>query len=416
MKKLIQYTDKEGVQKSERKPRYTAVRERFLLSLSSVFSIILALVIMLLCLTGCSDDDSGQAQISQQAGQVESVVADAPERIFLEVSSGVIVDAQVVIPDTYQYGAFLAEYPQISSEYIEKAKSLLINDPDPSLTVSGDIYSYDAGSKYLGICSRFLAYEDTDFSNLILNIFLPPTRKGATNAERFADCDLSFCSQEQAVADTVDILAQLDISVAGQPRVFSLSQKDLQSAKELYTVDNSFYPFDTSLYPDNIDLSYECYYIKFNAQYEQIPLYNELFIYKTIPDFAIEHPEINVIYSAQGIKYISVSGYRPALSNAQAVNHIVEPQAAAQAICDKYADVVSKDRIVFDRIELMYVYTPAPGYTHGSDEEQLVQMHPAWVCTGSVTSTQTGGRGEAERIAAERIAILIDAQTGREII
>ena len=377
--------------------------------------LIFTFIIMLLCLAGCSDG-GGQAQTSPQAGKVESVVSNAPERIFLEVSSGVTVDAQVVIPETHQYGTFLAEYPQVDGEYIERAKSLLMKSPDPSLTVSEDIYSYTAGSEYLGVCSRFLAYEDTDFSNLILNIFLPPTRKGMTNAERFADGDLSFCSQAEAVANTVEVLAQLDVSVAGQPRVFSLSQAALQSTSELYAADNSFYPFDTSIYPDVIDQSYECYYIKFSAQYDQIPLYNELFIYKTIPDFAIEHPEINVIYSADGVKYLSISGYRSALSPAAAVDRIIEPQAAAQMICTKYAEVVTEDRIVFDRIELMYVYTPDAGYTHSGDEELLLKMHPAWVCTGSMSSTQIGGRGETEHIVAERIAVLIDAQTGLEII
>lgn len=368
---------------------------------------VLALIVVL---SGCtSASDNSGIDIDDLSEQYSS-------EIRIDENSSIKVDAEVIVPQNPHLGVYSASFMDYD---IEKVKSILLKDTDsePETTTikNGDIiYTWIGETERLSIDKTSIWFE-SDLSDFILNVFLPPTRKGKTNADLFSECDLDFCSRSEAIENVVYALSNMGIDVDPIPEIYSFTQSDLQSVKDLYEKDTSFYPFDTSLYPKAVDKTDECYYMTFNAQYNNTPLYNELLIYKTINDFALGNPEINVIYSSEGIRYLYVMDYRREVRLTDSVTKVISAEEAAQKALNKYNEVVTTSEVNFDTIKLMYVYTPINSGGHGSDQS-TVKMSPAWVCSGTIVKTEKSKTGGDDVTVSEKVTVLIDAQTGVEII
>lgn len=368
---------------------------------------VLALTI---ALSGCtSSSDSEVIDINDLSEQYSS-------EIKIDENSSIKVDAEVIVPQNPQLGVYSVSFMDYD---IEKVKSILLketnSEPETTNLKNGDtIYTWICETERLSIDKTSIWFE-SDLSDFILNVFLPPTRKGKTNADLFSECDLDFCSRSEAIENVVHTLSNMGIDVAPNPEVYSFTQSELQSVKDLYEKDTSFYPFDTSLYPKAVDKTSECYYMTFNAQYNNTPLYNELLIYKTINDYALGNPEINVIYSSEGIRYLFVTDYRREVRLTDSVTKVISAEEAAQRALNKYNEVVTTSEVNFNTIKLMYVYTPIKGGGQDSDQN-IVKMSPAWVCSGTIVRTEKSKTGGADVTVSEKVTVLIDAQTGLEII
>ena len=353
---------------------------------------------------------------------IENLEGSSSEKVTLiGEDSKMVVDADVLVPSKAEYGVYTASYSNYEPQLV---KSILLGDVEAKLNEypsekngiieTSYIWNYENTELYF-FDSTPMIMLTSDLYNFINCVFSPPYMSSEGNAEMFESCELSFCTGDEAVEAVLEILNELGINVADNPDVYSLSQSDLKSVVNLYTENNIFNDYQLEYIPDTVDSSHECYYIKFNAAYNGIPLYNQYLSYKTITDFTMSNPEINAIYSADGLKYLCVTFYRGDVQEIDEVTRLISAEAAAQTALNKYKDVVTASEINFDAIELMYVYTPLNGETK-LNEKGSVKMSPAWVCSGTIVSTEQDKFGGEDQLVTEKVTVLIDAMTGMEII
>ncbi len=360
-------------------------------------SVIMTLTIM--CCS-CSNEETSLPVIgadSLSENTPDKIIVSADESNSLEnndkTTETAIVDADVVLPESVKYAVYNVSNRTRTEQEAKEIKNQLLNDSDADY----EILSYEDGityylwknsDKWLSINGHDLGIGfTTSFSNYVFDRFSVPSPNGVTKPE-FDRRELSFGSIQNAVDHVTEIINNLGISVAKNPEVFSISLPETSEAA-----------------------SVECYYIRFNIQFNDIPIYNELINYKTIPDYATFNPTVDAIWSADGLMYLDINNYMGNIEKAYDINELITAEAAAQTSLDKYNEVVTTSSIVFDKIELMYVYIP-------DKKDNVVKMCPAWICTGTNTEivdlSERGGTGSKEQI--RKITVIINALDGKEII
>ncbi len=337
-------------------------------------------------------------------------------------SGSIAVNADVTIPSQSSYGIYGVSFAKMSESDAFKIKNILwegiaekYDDVEYEVVKSryGENYIWSNKSIRLGIGSYNSRISmNSEFSGFILNVFYPPTVNSATNVKSFEQCDLDFCTRKDAIEAVLEILEQIDVKVYDDPDVYSLNQRDLKNAAN-ETLKK--YPSikDSGTFPTTIDSKYECYYIRFNAQYNGVPIYNQMINFKTIPDYFINNPEIEAIYSSEGLKYLQISNYPYQINLEKEVTELISAEDAARIAVDKYKDVKTSSSISIDKVDLMYVYTPTVKSDITSGEYSAM-MTPSWVCSGTLRYN-TVNSDDADKIELKN-DIIIDAVTGKEII
>ena len=336
--------------------------------------------------------------------------------------------AEIIIPTAGEYNVCTAEFSVFDPE---KVKTALLgnveltpeirhfsNSEYPEYIWNNDNISLDVDNRYQTVKLS------GDLSSLIRYIIVLPTHNSNGNIDEFErrNDDLDFCTREQAVKSVKNTLSKMDVAVSDNANVYSFHQGDLQNYINKRIEEQRFYDPKTSvkdttakpLTSYTVDKSQECYYIVFNEEHDGIPIYNQYFGYRTITDLTIQHPEIIAIYSSDGLVGLEIYRYRGKISNGEKITQVITSESAAQVVAEKYADVVGIQQVDFDKLELMYVITP--GIVDGKINVLKAKMIPAWVCTINYTQwsmdKMTGGYADI----SYKSTILIDAQTGAEII
>ncbi|MCH5209253.1 MAG: hypothetical protein J1F04_10225, partial [Oscillospiraceae bacterium] len=323
---------------------------------------------------------------------------------------GVKVDADVTVAQGATYGVYYPTFKTYSEAEAFEIKQKLMGDIDAEfikVDSHGD-YNYIWETEDISLVVRGGAGSfaiDGDYAIFINDIFGPPRPGSQSNADHFTQCELDFCTREQAVNAVAEILAELEVSVADDPEVFSIALPDLLNEAEYNRVNH---PYWAENYPEVIGKEYECYYIKFNAELGGVPIYNELINYTTVPDLITGNPEIKAIYSADGLKYLYVDMYPVGFELAEEITKLVSAEDAAQLAVSKYADVAGQTAVNIDKITLMYVFL-----LKGNDPS--VKFVPAWICSGTIRAVSTE-RGKTPIESIKKLDIIIDARTGQEII
>ncbi len=160
----------------------------------------------------------------------------------------------------------------------------------------------------------------------------------------------------------MNVLAKFGVNVYENSEVYALHQSDMQKVVDEKCAEGTFYDFNSYLEDGElkpitsyvVDKSDECYYMVFHEEYGGVPLYNDNLGYKSIKDLTIFHPEITAVYCSDGLVGLSVDQYR----KIEKITQLIPPEAAAQVVQRKYANVMGIEKIEFDKLELMYVITP----------------------------------------------------------
>lgn len=344
----------------------------------------------------CSNGEISQAVIDADKlseNTPDKITVSAEDTVNPENNETAIIDADVVLPDSKKYAVYNVTNRTRSEEEAKKIKYLLLDDPDADFELLKyddgiTIYHWENSDRTLIVRGDSMELEVlTSFSEYVRERFSPISPNGALKPE-FEQRELDFCSIQSAANTVTEILNDIGISVVNPPEVFSISLSE-----------------------NTGETPVECYYLRFNMQFDDIPIYNELISYKTIPNYATFNPVVDVIYSADGLMYLNVTDYLGNAEKAYDVTELITAEAAAQIALSKYNEVVSTSSIVFDKIELMYVYIP-------DEKDKVVRMSPAWICTGTNTEivdlSERGGTGTTEQI--RKITVIINALDGKEII
>lgn len=282
------------------------------------------------------------------------------------------------------------------------------------------VWNYEDKELYVSGTNATIDYTSS-LSTSINIIFGPPVQGDDGNVDKFShiNSDLDFCTRSEAVESVKGILSQLNVSVSDKVDVYALRQDDMQAVVNEECEKGKFYQFDSEWQRIPVD-SYtvqknqECYYMVFNAGWNGVPIYNDPLYYMTIKDLVIFHPTITAIYSAYGLSELRITEYRSIVEKGKEITQLISPDAAAQAVGNKYKDVVGMEEISFDKMSLMYVLTPYS--ENGKISSYKTKIIPAWVCTLGITEYTFDRETGTNAPVTSHKNILIDAQTGLEII
>lgn len=245
---------------------------------------------------------------------------------------------------------------------------------------------------------------------------------GMDEFEHNAD-ELNFCSREQAVENVKEKLAEINVNVSENTDVYAICQSDLQKKVDKEIAANKFVDYNDYIKGEEdpklitsykVDKSQECYLIVFREEYNGVPFYNYQLGFETIKDLTIFHPTIKVYYSANGIIGLLIDDYRANITEEEKITSLISAKTASELVSKKYEDIAGMEKIVFDKVELMYVITP--NHIDGKVNILKAKIVPAWVCTIHVTENGLNKRTMQEEIMTHRATVLIDARTGAEII
>lgn len=339
--------------------------------------------------------------------------------------------AEINIPKTAEYIEGIAEFSLFEPE---KVKTALFGDADitPEIIDYNDdryphpLYIWEKDGMELYINNNSMTVDLSSAFTLMLDhlAFLPNYNYDGDIGEFEHNADeLDFCSREQAVKTVGEKLAEFGVNVSENADVYAVCQSDLQKKINERIAENDLVDFNDYMKgaeePKLItsytaDKSQECYIIVFNAEYNGVPIYNYQFHYLTIKDLTIFHPEIKVIYSADGIIGLSIAEYRAKITEEEKITALISAETASQKVKEKYEDIAEIENLVFDKVELMY--TIAPNYIDGKVNISKAKLIPAWVCTVYVSKNGPNKRTGRDEITVDKDTILIDARTGEEII
>ncbi len=333
---------------------------------------------------------------------------------------------EVNVSNGLQCNICTAEYTDFDPE---KVKSVLLGNigvtPEITYNRSGNpIYSWRTDDSTLVVNSGSAMVSLTGYMmSMIENLFSRPNDRSNGNVDFYEhrNEDLDFCTREAAIKDVTKKLEEIGVKVYEKADIYTLTQTDLQKAVNKACADGTFYDFhsiskDEAKHLDSytVKKSEECYYIVFNAEFNGIPIYNEPFSYQTLKDVTMFHPQIHAIYSVDGLVGLRISNYRGIVSANDNVTQLISPESVSQLVTTKYSEVEGIDQIAFNKVELMYVFTP--NSIDGKINVLKARMIPAWVCTIEIRrqgyDRTTGQNG----LITSRDTILIDALSGVEII
>lgn len=419
-----------------------------------VLSIATAIVIGIGTLSGCSGNENSELDYVDVSDLATSSKPDIPPIVFGESDSTGInfstnksedisywdnnsfssgdnsttssssTNTKFEVPTSCDYYSATTEIMEYDAE---KVKSIIFGDAavtDNTMTYPNraPIYVWNYEDKELYVSNDNACVDYTSSLSTSINIiFGPPVQGNDGNVNKFPHIndDLDFCTRSEAVKSVNDTLLKLGISVSEDVDIYALCQSDMQAVVDEECAKGEFYQFDSEWQRVPVD-SYtvqknqECYYMVFNAAWNGVPIYNDTLYYMTIKDLAIFHPTITAIYSADGLAELQINEYRLIVEQGEKITHLISPETAAQAVGEKYKDVVGMETISFNKMSLMYVLTPYS--ENGKIVSYKTNMTPAWICTIKMTEYTYDRETGTQAPVTSHKNILIDAQTGLEII
>ncbi len=340
--------------------------------------------------------------------------------------------AEINIPKTTEYITGTAEFSLYDPEAVKKA---FFGDEEitPEIINSNNerrpypSYIWEKDGMQLHIDNNSLNVDLTSAFTLILEHFtfsLPNYNFDGSMDEFEHNADeLDFCSREQAVKNVKEKFAEINVNVSENADVYAICQSDLQKKIDEEIAANKFVDYNDYIKGEEnpklitsytVDKSQECYLIVFKEEYNGVPFYNYHLNYQTIKDLTIFQPSIKVYYSADGIIGFSIDEYRANITEEEKITSLISAKTASEKVSEKYEDIAGIEKIVFDKVELMYAVTP--NYIDGKINILKAKIIPAWVCTIHKTENGINKRTGQEEIMISKETVLIDARTGAEII
>lgn len=403
--------------------------------MKKITSITMGIILLLGALSGCNSESNEEnielVNVNELNNSVEISAVKFNGNPENNNSENNDPAAEINIPKNAEYVTGIAEFERYDPETVKKC---FFGDEEitPEIIEHNNdrfpypLYIWEKDGMQLTVENNSIFVDLTSAFSIMLDhyTFLPDynTEGSMDEFEHNAD-ELDFCSREQAVKNVKEKLAEININVSENADVYAICQSDLQKLIDEEIAANKFVDFNDYIKGEEdpklitsytVDKSQECYLIVFKEEYGGVPFYNYQLGFQTVKDLTIFHPSIKVYYSADGIIGLMIDEYRAKITEEEKITSLISAKTASEKVSEKYEDIAGMEKIVFDKVELMYVITP--NHIDGKVNILKAKMIPAWVCTIHVTENGLNKRTMQEEIMTHKATVLIDARTGAEII
>ena len=299
--------------------------------------------------------------------------AEGNTRIEKDLSSGVIMDAEVSVPKGINYGSMpvysvsMLEVPveQFYQLFMKNKKIEQENEQSTEEKIGNGMFKYyvaEDGSNLTYNGGVFLYYSSAAYSNI--NISLEDDEKKEETFKK----DFGFENREESAEKIKKILRSLGIETYAEYECYSLDYQWLQEKNDAREQD---IPDEKRADNSGIETVWNedlnAYFFKFVAAIDNMPVTNEV---REVKDFVIPATDIEVVYTKNGIEQITISDcfkmneekYQTPIKN---VDEIIS------RLDEKYNSIILDGKYTVEKIQLEYI----PLETTEANSYELI---PAW--------------------------------------
>lgn len=337
--------------------------------------------------------------------------AEGNTRIEKDLSSGVIMDAEVSVPKGINYGSMpvysvsMLEVPveQFYQLFMKNKKIEQENEQSTEEKIGNGMFKYyvaEDGSNLTYNGGVFLYYSSAAYSNI--NISLEDDEKKGETFKK----DFGFENREESAEKIKKILRSLGIETYAEYECYSLDYQWLQEKNDAREQD---IPDEKRADNSGIETVWNedlnAYFLKFVAAIDNMPVTNEV---REVKDFVIPATDIEVVYTKNGIEQITISDcfkmneekYQTPIKN---VDEIIS------RLDEKYNSIILDGKYTVEKIQLEYI----PLETTEANSYELI---PAWrFYVGHEMNIQNKDDSSKTELYKMPTQVLFNATDGTEI-
>ena len=417
-------------------------------SLFRIVILFVAVFVVISSLSGCvkeeSQNTSGISDIFSSSVSSGNSCGDSASSddemspnttsVHRELSSGVVLNADVFIPENIDYSKLPTYEGELQRLDVEQVVDLLFCG-DTSVTKSevetnesrfpdavSTLYESGDGSTLSSIEDVF-SFQSAKCPQIESYLWLEPSTE--YNGDVFlTGKDLSFGSQQECFQKIRDVLKQLDITVTDEYTCYTIEHEAMSRVAQEYrnkmtqqaqeagvlnedgtsmTEDEVMAGFPDPNYTENDD----CYYFKIFASVNGFPI---TWVENGIVENGGFMPGsmITAIYSKDGIVSLNCSYIYQMKSEKEAVSGL-DLEEAISALDSKYNSVIPDGK--YEVEDISFEYVPI-----SEGDSISVELTPAWRFQMKHTVEVSKSDGDESRAVDLYEYVLINAVTGKEIL
>lgn len=377
--------------------------------------LIIASSMLIFSLTGCFPD--GKKTLSKD-GLISNLIS-IPEELQKTLDENLIIDADIVVPETFPARTYQATLKEEDKEKIEevflsnkeitnveefsndfdktKKNYLYSTTDDASLFIEGgSLFFYEKKA----IERQYTRYVKGDSSFIDYNL-----------KETFPKETLNNVDREASVQSFKDICDGLEVEISGEPEVYALDAENLDRITDYSEEQPNGEPIEKWTEEDQV------YFITAHVLYDAFPMTQ--FGYITKSGYG-KGTCLSAIFGVDGLIEFSLNPFYEIIDNGKDISKICSLDVANNAIKEKYKNTILSNPVTVSEIRLEYVPVQK------DVEKQIYELTPMWVYTASQDSQNTKGqqaaddnqmtRKEAEKVieTTNTFQIYVNALTGAE--
>lgn len=248
----------------------------------------------------------------------------------------------------------------------------------------------------LGPNSSMITFLSKSLYPYIIKSFRLQNKDERYNADKYSLKDeLNFSTREKAFEDIKNTLSEIGIQIDDEYKAYALDHKIMKLEQYSMGADGNE---DKSHYKNSWSEEDDAYYFIIGQKYKGLPTYHvfsEFFNYK-----GDENEPIQVVYSKNGIEYISIEKVFDFKENSKDIK-IVEFKNIANTVVNKYEQILGASSYNVKSAKLHYMIDVLSG-------KGVYNVKPVWILDIEESTPNDGAIGN--------IQMIIDAVTGEEIV
>lgn len=267
------------------------------------------------------------------------------------------------------------------NEYGETVEVISVED-------KGHMVTYDSGPN-----SSQFSYAEGYLLPYLLGAFNLEKGYEDYNADKYSLTEqLDFMTREEAYNNLMNVLNGIGLDFEAKYNAYALDAKTLEEEEYHMDMDGGI---EEESYKDSWTKKDESYYFSMRQTYQGIPVFYASYGGASKEYDNDAYTAVQAIVSEAGIEQINADMIFQ-FSSEETVKKVADFEMVTETLANKFNNILGDEKYTFSQIELVYVIDVSKGVG-------VYEMKPAWVFLG----TQSDG---------SRIQVLIDAQTGKEVI
>ncbi len=360
----------------------------------------MSMLVLLILLGGCANTSQGEVpNIDYGSTEADTQMVEAQDET--NINAGDEQDTTAFVDEKLDENLFISAELKMPEnnlyEYVTQLKSFDYDIVQEAIgqNTEGNLVVDDGSDKFTG---GSLTYQRNDMANHLDTYCSYAGEMGLTD-----DRDLSFMSQEDAVARLQSFMGMLDVGGELEALdVVAMNQSDFENVKKAIMEDSDYQFLSAKGYgSDTFKEDMEIYRIIFRMNVNGIPVYrNEPNLRQSSERFLAYPATVTALLSNNGIEMITMMGMFEPYEEHQKEAIIIGEDGIKEAIMKKFGDVILTSEFRAKNIWMEYI----PLLREDSFTE--MELIPVWCVDFEV---------DGQSVEDSGYSIRFNAITGEEI-